>query len=132
MNTQSPLTISEYLIPFLLTQTSAGIAFILTEGMFTVLVVQFFTVILFILKDRSDKRTRREEREERLRIAELTHQGIAAVKEEGGKREERIVASVQEVKAAADNAYQEANNVNVKLASIGIQTKLAKASPENL
>jgi len=65
MTTPPSFNFSEYVIPFLITQTNAGIAFILTEGMFTVLVVQFFTVLLFVLKDVSDRRTRKEERDER-------------------------------------------------------------------
>lgn len=114
------------------------LSFTMSEGMFTVLVVQVFTVILFILKDRADRTARREEREERAALALMTRQGLVAVKTEGGEREARIIAHVEEVKTVAavlgekaDAAYSEANNVNIKLASMGIQTKPGKKETED-
>ena len=41
----------------------------------------------------------------------------------GSERETRLAAKVDVVESKADKAYSEANNVNVKLASMGIQTQ---------
>ena len=68
------------------------------------------TVLMFILKDRSDRQQRRESLEE-ARIAR-----------------EEIKGKIVEVKEAAHVAYKEANNVNLKLKSLGIQTS---AEPES-
>ncbi len=70
------------------------------------------TVIMFVLKDRADRAERAEMRADAKKAREEIKAQIA-----------ENTALTSEVKLAAQVAYTEANNVNLKLASIGIQTK---------
>lgn len=83
-------------------------------------------IVMFVLKAKEDRRIREEDRAERLELARITKEGLAAVKEEGGKRENRIVDEVKKVKQVAiagvknaKEAFKEANGVNAKIASLG-------------
>jgi hypothetical protein len=94
-------------------------------------------VVLYVLKDRSETRIRREEREERLELARLTKESLDAVKLEGGAREKRITDEVKKVKEvaiagvrSAKDAFKEANNVNIKIANLGQKLVDDKATPQ--
>lgn len=94
-------------------------------------------IIMFILKERSDARIRREEREERAALAKITADKLAEVKVEGGAREKRIIDEVNKVKAvaitgvrSAKEAFKEANGVNGKIAALGQKLIDDKATPQ--
>lgn len=101
-------------------------AFVMTDGMvvaicgvLTTLIMQFFLVVMFLLKCWWDAKK-----------AKLDKEAIEDVKAKGAERETRITEHVQAVGAKvdvlegkADASYKEANNVNLKLESLGIQTK---------
>lgn len=70
------------------------------------------TIIMFFLKERSDEKARKQASEEAKAARSLMHEKIAAVG-----------AKVDVVEVKADASYKEANNVNLKLESMGIQTK---------
>lgn len=83
-------------------------------------------VVLFILKDRSERRIRQEDRDDRERQAKLVTDSLNAIKVEGGHRERRITKQVMETKQVAiasvknaKEAFKEANGVNVKIAALG-------------
>ncbi len=119
----------------------------------TVLVAPMTTIIMFFLNKRVADDARKLEKQEREALAEKTHAELAAVKvlateaesrmtahveeiksnvqavkEEGVGREERVTAVVVESGAKADRAFTEANNLNMKLESMGIQTKPGNVS----
>lgn len=101
-------------------------AFQMTDGMviaicgvLTCLLLQISAIVMFLLKAREDRIARAE-----------AHENIEDVKSKGAAREDRIVSHVEEVKTIArangkkaEIAYKEANSVNLKLESLGIQTK---------
>lgn len=91
-------------------------------------------VLMFILKDRSDRAARAEDRAYQLELAKIT-------RDEGGKREERIVKQVQQVKEVAiagvknaKEAFKEANGVNAKIANLGqklVDEKTTAVEPQS-
>lgn len=106
------------------------LAFVPTDGMVVAICgvvialgTNIFGLIMFLLRSSEDRKNRELDLEERKALRDMTSTGFERVVIKGEEREQRIVGHVEEAKSLAATAYKEANNLNLKLESIGIQTK---------
>lgn len=105
-------------------------------GVVTTLILQFFVVLMFVLKSRTDDRHRSEDKVERAVLATLTKlgldataAGIAANTAAGGERESRIITRVAELEGKADAAYVAGNGNQEKFVEVAKRLEELSSAP---
>lgn len=118
----------------------------LTEATWALIITNVVVIVGAILKMSYDMWSRIQDRADREQLAKLTSAELEAVKKAGGERETRLVKQIKETRKVAlanmkatQAAIREtrefakvANNVNEKIASIGLELKSDNSKPQDV